>query len=82
MSNGNAVQEWSQRLRGARQRGKTAQTQALLSAFARIDDAVFREEMIILLEIIASNPKLLARMKTRVLNADPDELDINVPDYA
>ncbi len=49
MIDGNAVKEWSQRLRDARQRGEAVQTQALLSAFARIDDALCREEMIILL---------------------------------
>jgi hypothetical protein len=78
MIDGNAVKEWSQRLRNARQRGETLQTQALLSAFAKIDDAVFREEMIILLEIVASNPTLLARLKTTALAGDPDELGANI----
>jgi hypothetical protein len=61
---GHSVENWSQRLREARQQGSTTQTRALLAAFAKIDDAVFREEMIILLEVIASNPKMLARMRT------------------
>ncbi len=67
MKNGNSAQDWSQRLLDAGQKGRTEQTQALLSAFAKIDDAKFREEMVILLEIIASNPKLLARTKTTAL---------------
>ncbi len=76
MKNGNSAQDWSQRLLDAGQKGRAEQTQALLSAFAKIDDAKFREEMVILLEIIASNPKLLARTKTTALI--PDELAANV----
>ncbi len=78
MIDGNAVKEWSQRLRNASQRGVTLQMQALLSAFAKIDDAVFREEMIILLEIVASNPTLLARLKNTALKDDPDELGAKI----
>ncbi len=78
MINGNAVKEWSQRLRDAPQRGEAVQTQALLSAFAKIGDAVFKEQMIILLEIVASNPKLLARLKTTGFEGDPDGLDENI----
>lgn len=76
MMSGKIVKDWSQRLLDAGQKGRTEQTQALLSAFVKIDDAKFREEMIILLEIIASNPKLLARRKTTALI--PDELAANV----
>ena len=61
---GNSVRDWAQRLRDSRQRDKPAQTEALLSAFAKIDDAAFREEIVILLEIVASNPRGLAKMKT------------------
>jgi hypothetical protein len=58
-----SVKGWSQRLRDAQQQGGTGQARALLSAFAKIDDTVFREEIVILLEIIAANPVLLSRMK-------------------
>ncbi len=76
MMDGDSMKDWSKRLRNARQQGRTAQTRALLSAFAKIDDAAFREEMIILLEIIGSNPKLLERMKATSLI--PDETPQNV----
>ena len=39
MISGKFVKDWSQRLLDAGQEGKTEQTQALLSAFAKIDDA-------------------------------------------
>ena len=76
MISGKFVKDWSQRLLDAGQEGKTEQTRALLSAFDKIDDARVRAEMIILLEIIASNPKLLGRMKTTALI--PNELPANV----
>jgi hypothetical protein len=78
MIDANAVQEWSQRLRDAPQRGETRQAQALLSAFARIEDAVLKEQMVLLLEMIASNPRLLERMKTTAFTSEPDRLDTNV----
>jgi hypothetical protein len=63
MMDGELAKSWSQRLRNARRRDRSKQTQALLSAFARLDDAVFREQIVILLEIIGSNPNLLAKLK-------------------
>jgi hypothetical protein len=73
---GNSVRDWAQRLRDSRQRDQPAQTEALLSAFAKIDDAAFREVMVILLEIVASNPKGLAKMKTRAMISDGSTADI------
>jgi hypothetical protein len=61
---------WAERLRQAPRQGRSNQTRALLSAFSKIDDAVFREQMIILLELISSSPTLLARMKRYQLLLD------------
>jgi hypothetical protein len=63
MMDDGSMQLWSQRLRDARRRGRTAQTQALLAAFAVVDDAVLREQMVVLLEFISSNPELSAILK-------------------
>ena len=73
---GNSVRDWAQRLGGARQRDKLAQTEALLSAFAKIDDAAFREVIVILSEIVASNPRGLAKMKTTAMTSDGSTADI------
>ena len=67
MMDGDRMRELRQRLQNARRQGRAAQTQALLSAFAKIDDAVFREQMVILLEIIGSKPELVARAKMSAL---------------
>ena len=63
------MQLWSQRLQNARRRGRTAQTQALLAAFAVIDDVALREQVVVLLEVIASKPELSARMKAFAANS-------------
>jgi hypothetical protein len=66
---GDSVKNWAERLRNAHKVDRTRQTQALLSAFSQIDDAVFREEIIVLLELIASKPALLAKVKSCQPNA-------------
>lgn len=73
---GNSVSDWAQRLRDSQQRDKPAQTEALLSAFAKIVDATFREVMVILLEAVASNPRALAKMKSRATISDGSTADI------
>jgi hypothetical protein len=70
MMDSGRVQQWWQRLQNARRRGRTAQTQALLAAFAAIDDVVLREQVVVLLEVISANPELSARMKAFGGNAD------------
>ena len=69
MDDGGMQQLWSQRLQNARRRGRTAQTQALLAAFAVIDDVALREQVVVLLEVIASKPELSARMKAFAANS-------------
>jgi hypothetical protein len=69
MMDDGSMQLWSQRLRDARRRGRTAQTQALLAAFSVIDDVVLREQVVVLLEAIASKPELSARLKAFAANS-------------
>ena len=64
-----SMQLWAQRVLNARRRGRTAQTQALLAAFSVIDDVVLREQVVVLLEVIASRPELSARIKALAANS-------------
>lgn len=56
------LEHWFLRLAHAENdRGTERQVQALLEAFARIESPVLREEIVILLEIVAKTPSLVQR---------------------
>ena len=81
MLNAYALKNWSLRLRNASHRGRGVQTQALLKAFTQIEDAVLREQMVILLEVIASNPQLSAKLKSSDFDNDLNGACIKLPNY-
>jgi hypothetical protein len=73
MMDGDNLRRWSQRFRDTLRQGRNGQTQALLAAFAKIDDAVLRGQMVLMLEVVASSPQILAKLKATALGRDPDE---------
>jgi hypothetical protein len=78
MMDGDNLRQLSQRFGNTLRQGRKAQRRALMAAFAKIDDDALRGQLVLILEAVASSPRILAKLKARTLGHDSAEPAGNV----